>query len=115
MLIKSKITAPRPLKNAIPRLHLLNDFEATKLALINAPAGYGKTSLMTEWSEHQPHNAWFSIDNYDNDAQQFAEYFIFSLATLESVHCPASLEMVKQNNHIDLITLFTLFLMKPLN
>ncbi|PKG39438.1 HTH-type transcriptional regulator MalT [Psychromonas sp. Urea-02u-13] len=111
MLIKSKLNSPRLLNNAITRLHLLQDFEGIKLALINAPAGYGKTSLMCEWAkqQEQEQTAWFSIDKFDNEAQQFANYFLFSLANLESVNCPASLEMVKQNNELDLITLFSLF------
>jgi LuxR family maltose regulon positive regulatory protein len=97
------------IKNAITRLHLLHGFDAMKLALINAPAGYGKTNLMCEWVNQQEQAAWFSMDKFDNDAQQFANYFIFSLANLENVNCPASLEMVKQNNQLDLMTLFTLF------
>tara|TARA_R110001583_G_scaffold125319_3_gene276889 strand:- start:11430 stop:14114 length:2685 start_codon:yes stop_codon:yes gene_type:complete len=109
MLIKSKINTPATLKNAISRLQIFQDFNGIKLALINAPAGYGKTTLVSEWAKHQAQNAWFSIDKFDNDIQQFASYFIFSLANLDSINCPASLEMVKQNNQLDLISLFTLF------
>ena len=109
MLIRSKLNAPRTLKNAITRLHLLQEFDAMKLAVINAPAGFGKTSLMCEWAKQQQQATWFSIDKYDNEPQQFANYFLFSLADLECINCPAALEMVKQNSELDLISLFTLF------
>ncbi|WP_022942279.1 HTH-type transcriptional regulator MalT [Psychromonas hadalis] len=109
MLIKSKLTAPRTLKNAMTRLHLLYDFDEMKLALLTAPAGYGKTALLCEWAKKQTQNAWFSIDKFDNNAQQFALYFISSLASLKSISSPATLEMVKQGSDLDLIDLFTLF------
>lgn len=109
MLIKSKLKAPRTLKNFITRLHLLHNMDAMKLALLNAPAGYGKTSLMCEWAKQQEQTAWFSVDKFDNEAQRFANYFLFSLSELDSINCPASLEMVKQSNELDLIALFTLF------
>jgi len=109
MLIKSKLNAPRIVKNAITRLHLLDGFDAIKLGLITAPAGYGKTNLLCEWALTQQSLAWFSIDKYDNDPQQFANYFMYSLAEIEGVNCPASIEMVKQSNELDLIALFTLF------
>ncbi|PKF61945.1 HTH-type transcriptional regulator MalT [Psychromonas sp. psych-6C06] len=109
MLIKSKLNAPRLLKNSVTRLHLLHDFNAIKLGLITAPAGYGKTSLLSEWANKQDGCAWFSIDKYDNNAQQFANYFIYAMADIEGVHCPATIEMVKQNSDLDLIALFTLF------
>lgn len=109
MLIKSKINTPCIVKNAISRLPLLEDFNAIKLGLITAPAGYGKTNLLCEWAIAQQTSSWFSIDKYDNDPQQFANYFMFSLADIEGVNCPASIEMVKQSNELNLITLFTLF------
>ncbi|GLS92270.1 helix-turn-helix transcriptional regulator [Psychromonas marina] len=110
MLIKSKLNAPRIVKNTISRLNLFNDFDAIKLGLITAPAGYGKTNLLCEWAiQKQDNSAWFSIDKYDNTPQQFANYFIFSLAEIEGINCPATIEIVKQSNELDLISLFTLF------
>jgi LuxR family maltose regulon positive regulatory protein len=109
MLIKSKLSTPQTLKNSISRLHLLKDFDAIKLGLITAPAGYGKTSLLSEWARLQECHSWYSLDKYDNNQQQFANYFIFSLSNIEGINCPASLEMVKQKSELDLILLFTLF------
>ena len=40
----------------------------TKLMLISAPAGFGKTTLVSDWIIQQDiPTAWYSIDNSDND------------------------------------------------
>lgn len=93
--------------SAIRRIQLLEGVEGVKLGLIKAPAGYGKTHLLKEWAQAHP-SAWFSIDQYDNTPEQFANYLISSIAQLGSFPCPASMEMVKQSHDLDLITLFTL-------
>lgn len=54
------------------------------LTLLCAPAGYGKTTLLTEWMARLPdtsHNqnptiCWFSLDNGDNDPIIFARYLV---------------------------------------
>lgn len=55
-----------------------------KLTLITAPAGYGKTTLVSEWltSSSQP-VAWLSLEEADNDPLRFLSYFIASLQTIE--------------------------------
>ncbi len=58
--------------------------EHCKLALISAPAGYGKTTLVAEWlaSLHaeiktpQPRISWLSLDETDNDPLRFVRYFL---------------------------------------
>ncbi|MFC2023167.1 LuxR C-terminal-related transcriptional regulator [Chloroflexota bacterium] len=66
-----------------------------KLALISAPAGFGKTTLISEWV-HQLQSsgadesqvayriAWLSLDDGDNDAVRFLAYLIGALQTIES-------------------------------
>jgi LuxR family maltose regulon positive regulatory protein len=51
-----------------------------KLTLVCAPAGYGKTSLVTEWlhSLDAP-VAWLSLDEHDNDPIRFVLYLIAAL------------------------------------
>lgn len=54
------------------------------LVLVSAPAGFGKTTLLSEWichSKPQIHAAWFSIDQGDNDPVRFWDYFIAALQT----------------------------------
>lgn len=51
-----------------------------RLTLISAPAGYGKTTLLSQWlsGSHYP-VAWLSLDENDNDATRFLTYVIAAL------------------------------------
>jgi len=56
-----------------------------KLTLIAAPAGFGKTTLLSEWIPQSPRCVtWFSLDEGDNDLTKFWAYFISSLQALRS-------------------------------
>jgi LuxR family maltose regulon positive regulatory protein len=53
-----------------------------KLTLIAAPAGFGKTTLISEWViESKIPAAWLSLDEGDNDLTRFLMYFIAALQT----------------------------------
>lgn len=54
-----------------------------KLSLISAPAGFGKTTLVSEWTADckQP-VAWLSLDEGDNDPARFMTYLIAALQTI---------------------------------
>ena len=54
-----------------------------KLTLISAPAGFGKTTLLSEWAAgcRRP-VAWLSLDKGDNDPTRFWVYFIAALQTI---------------------------------
>src|SRR3989304_177645 len=54
-----------------------------KLTLISASAGFGKTTLVSEWvaSCGQP-VAWLSLDEGDNDPACFLAYLVAALQTL---------------------------------
>ena len=46
-----------------------------KLTLVSAPAGFGKTTLITDWLSQIGHSiAWVSLDEDDSDPQQFFSY-----------------------------------------
>jgi LuxR family maltose regulon positive regulatory protein len=60
-----------------PRLlRKLNRNSQTKLILVSAPAGYGKTTLVTAWLRQLKGTevCWLSLDEDDSDAQQFFRY-----------------------------------------
>jgi LuxR family transcriptional regulator, maltose regulon positive regulatory protein len=47
-----------------------------RLSLVTAPAGYGKTSLVSDWALRQKIKiAWLSLDSGDSDLFQFLNYF----------------------------------------
>ena len=59
-----------------------------KLTLITAPAGSGKTALLSEWLTFIPENerppiAWYSLDEADNDWSRFLAHLIAALQTVE--------------------------------
>ncbi|MCA9926789.1 MAG: hypothetical protein KC421_30690, partial [Anaerolineales bacterium] len=56
----------------------------TKLILVSAPAGYGKTTLVTTWLRQQENVAicWLSLDEDDSDPQQFFRYLAEAIRPL---------------------------------
>ena len=71
-----------------PRLSALLD-ESLKypLTLISAPAGFGKTTLLSTWAQFLPatqaHVAWLSLDEEENDPQLFWTYVLSALDQLQ--------------------------------
>jgi LuxR family maltose regulon positive regulatory protein len=56
-----------------------------KLTLISAPAGFGKTTLLSNWvGGLDLPVAWLSLDKGDNDQTSFLVYFIAALQTIET-------------------------------
>jgi LuxR family maltose regulon positive regulatory protein len=63
----------------------LSGVAESKLTLVSAPAGFGKTTLLAEWLAAPPvdawSQAWLSLDQRDNDAAMFWTYLISALQT----------------------------------
>ncbi len=88
-MLATKLYIPPPRPDAVPRPRLierLNEGMRRKLTLICAPAGFGKTTLVSAWvaglhvSDRQV--AWLSLDEGDNDPVRFLTYLVASLRTL---------------------------------
>jgi LuxR family transcriptional regulator, maltose regulon positive regulatory protein len=78
---------PPPAKVAArPRLvERLNEglTRTTSMTVISAPAGFGKTTLISEWNAGGERSAaWLPLDGADNDPVQFLSYFIAALQTI---------------------------------
>jgi len=86
-LLRTKLFIPPPRPKIVPRPHLierLNEGMHCKLTLISAPAGFGKTTLVSEWlAGCQRPVAWLSLDKGDNDPTRFLMYFIAAMQTIE--------------------------------
>jgi LuxR family maltose regulon positive regulatory protein len=84
-LLATKLHAPQLRAQLVPRARLIEQLNADggKLTLVAAPAGFGKTTLVTAWlvGENRPH-AWLSLEDRDNDATRFVTYLIAALQTL---------------------------------
>ena len=86
LLLFTKLYVPPPRPNIVFRPHLiekLNDGLHRKLTLISAPAGFGKTTLVSEWiTGCQCPVAWLSLDEGDNEFTRFLTYFVAALQTI---------------------------------
>jgi LuxR family maltose regulon positive regulatory protein len=90
-LLATKLYVPRaPAKPVLrPRLvQQVNEGLARPLTLIAAPAGFGKTTLLSQWHADPARSpwpvAWLSLDASDNDPARFLAYCIAALQTVEA-------------------------------
>jgi LuxR family maltose regulon positive regulatory protein len=87
-LLSTKFFIPRPRSKLVARPRLVERLNAgldRKLTLIAAPAGFGKTTLLSAWIPLSPRRvAWLSLDKGDQDPILFWAYFISALQGL----CP---------------------------
>ena len=64
-------------------MHKLNEGLSRKLTVISAPAGYGKTTVLSDWiSSTEIPACWISLDMGDNDPARFWAYVIAALQTI---------------------------------
>ena len=74
--LHSKTRVPRAAREVIERQRLVNN-HPKKLTIVRAPAGYGKTTLLSQLiSQLDGPVAWLSIDTTDNDPIRFWTYVI---------------------------------------
>ena len=93
-LLETKLYVSRSRRGLVPRPRLSERLDrgiASKLMLVSAPAGFGKTTLLTEWLAAGPAApaderlaAWLSLDRGDNDPASFWTYVIAALRTVAS-------------------------------
>jgi LuxR family maltose regulon positive regulatory protein len=86
-LLSTKLFVPSPRLNGVSRPRLVERLEeglsaSRKLTLISAPAGFGKTTLVSEWLAGCGQTiAWLSLDEGDNDQVRFLSYLVRALQT----------------------------------
>src|SRR5512144_2574475 len=85
-ILATKLHIPPPRAEVIPRPRLIERLEAglhRKLPLISAPAGFGKTTLISEWAAGCGRPvAWLSLDEGDSNPARFLTYLIAALQTV---------------------------------
>ncbi len=86
-LLATKLHIPRPPSQLVRRSHLIERLQQTverQLTLVAAPAGFGKTTLLSTWLQEAPvSTAWVSLDSEDDDPTRFWSY---TLTALDAVH-----------------------------
>ena len=86
VLLRTKLHRPRVTADLVHRPRLkerLNSSLDLPLTLVAAPAGFGKSTLLSAWLEAGdcPH-AWLSLDEHDNDLGVFLAYFLGAVRTI---------------------------------
>jgi LuxR family maltose regulon positive regulatory protein len=97
-ILVTKLFVPPTRAELVPRpglIERLNDGLDRKLTLLSAPAGFGKTTLVSHWVENLRNNseldsqsikvAWLSLDQDDNDSVRFLNYFITALNQIDGI------------------------------
>lgn len=98
-ILTTKLYIPPPHPNLVPRPHLIQRLDEglrlnRKLTLISASAGFGKTTLLSEWLAGRRQgdesagplvqSAWVSLDTGDNDPTRFWTYVVAALRTVHA-------------------------------
>src|SRR4051812_23324532 len=101
-ILATKLYIPPPRPKAVIRLRLIERLNAGlqhpnhKLTLIAAPAGFGKTTLVSAWlAACNRKTAWLSLDEADSDHFRFLTYFTAALQKIEPAFGEAVLGMLQ--------------------
>lgn len=85
-LLATKLYLPPARPNRVSRPRLIEQLNTLRpLILIAAPAGFGKTTLVSDWIPHSQHCVtWLSLDEDDNDPIRFWVYVVAALQNLRA-------------------------------
>ncbi len=103
LLLKVKQAIPPRRAGAVPRVHLERRLtnSAAKLAVVVAPAGWGKTSLLSRWAASLAETtpvAWVSLDENDDEPVRFWSYLLTALREASDQISPAALDALMASN-----------------
>jgi LuxR family maltose regulon positive regulatory protein len=85
-VLRAKLYVPRSRPDAVPRPRLherLDEGVRRELTVVSAPAGFGKTTLLADWSQRSELPvAWVSLDERDDDPVRFFVYLIAAIGSI---------------------------------
>ncbi|MGB8490707.1 MAG: hypothetical protein WCE64_06575, partial [Bacteroidales bacterium] len=77
----------------------LNTGLSRKLILISAPAGFGKTTVVSDWiNQNKIPAAWLSLDSGDNDPEVFLSYIISGIQSIQKEFGESALRLLNSPN-----------------
>jgi LuxR family maltose regulon positive regulatory protein len=118
-LLSTKLVAPRLHAPFVPRKRLLARLDAgldQKATLISAPAGFGKTRLMSEWiagynqRNASPSIAWVALDEGDNDPVRFWRYVLTACQKFDPQVSALALDLLNNSPQPPFEVLLTQFI-----
>ncbi len=86
-MLQTKLNRPNLTADYLPRPHLLERLKINShlpVILVSAPAGYGKSVLISQWLEKQNDYGWLSLDESMNDPSTFISYFTDALCSVSA-------------------------------
>ena len=98
-LLNTKLYIPPIRSDLVARPRLVERLESNmdrKITLVSAPAGFGKTTLLSEWVHDRNRSAaWISLDKGDNDLARFLTYFITAFHNIGNTMREETLQLVE--------------------
>lgn len=88
VILTSKVQIPPQKPDVVARPQLIHKLDrifdpGVRIALVLAPPGFGKSSLVSEWAHlHQGEVAWFSVEETDNHPFTFWQYFMSAIQSV---------------------------------
>lgn len=86
-ILATKIYVPSPRARLVHRRRLtdrINESLSKRLILVSAPAGFGKTTLLSDWAAGSDRSiAWLSLEETDSDPRRFLVYLVSALQTVD--------------------------------
>ena len=83
-ILYTKLQRPAVAPDILPRARLLEQLDKGRqrtLTLISAPAGYGKSTVASQWVAGCDYpNAWVSLEESDSDLHMFLSYLLATVA-----------------------------------
>lgn len=102
LLVPTKLTMPQLRDTLVPRTDLLarlGPHPSTRLTLVVAPAGFGKSTFVAQWltcgSSQQPGVAWVTLDEHDQDGFHFLAYLTGAVTRVLSDACTTTVALLK--------------------
>jgi LuxR family maltose regulon positive regulatory protein len=96
-VIRTKLYRPPVTPDYVRRASLENSLDkgfSLPITIVVAPAGYGKTTLISHWLETRDSiSVWLSLDEMDNNFRGFLTYFIATLRNAIPGCCPHSFKL----------------------
>jgi LuxR family maltose regulon positive regulatory protein len=97
-ILQTKIHPPPISPDTLVRDRLTELLDAGRqrpLTLVSAPAGYGKSTLISRWLQSRSEPcAWLSLDDSDSDLRVFASYLVASVRTAVPEACSETLALL---------------------
>ncbi len=98
-ILSTKLYRPPVPADYVPRDALQTRLDAGRempLTVVSAPAGYGKSTLVSGWLEkNESPSAWLSLDGADGDLRTFLSYLVAAVRTVAPEACQATFSLLR--------------------